>query len=54
MKQAGNQRNGSSSAVLKALGHGAVQLTLDAEEAKDEQKEEGGLHTSGARTHHAC
>ena len=43
-----------AAAVCKAFGHGAVQLTFDAAEAKDEYVEEVGLLTGGARTHHAC
>ena len=38
----------------QGAGHGAVQLTFDDDEVKEDREEEVGLHTDGARTHHAC
>ena len=31
-----------------------MQLTFDDDEVKEDREEEVGLHTDGARTHHAC
>ena len=38
----------------QGAAHGAVQLTFDEDEVKQDREEEVGLHTDGARTHHAC